>query len=232
MKPLQNEPASTDNVLYVFYDFETTQVTKYTEKATVHVPNLVCLQQLCSKCESIEDIEQDCLQCGRLLHSFWQDPAGDVLFYLCEQRPWVNKVIAITNNAKSYDLQFLLNRAILLKWQPEIILNGLKKMCLKFEHIVFLESVSFMPLSLRKLPEAFGMTSSNSWYPHYFNTKETLDYIGPIPDVSYYSESEMGISERREFLECYEGQNDKPCDNKRVLESYFEDDVTVLRQAW
>jgi hypothetical protein len=59
MKPLQNEPVSTDTVLYVFYDFETTQDTKYSEKATALVPNLVCLQQSCSQSESIEDFEQD-----------------------------------------------------------------------------------------------------------------------------------------------------------------------------
>jgi hypothetical protein len=51
MQPLQNKPAPTDKVLYVFYDFETTQDTKYSEQATVHVPNVVCLQQFCSKCE-------------------------------------------------------------------------------------------------------------------------------------------------------------------------------------
>jgi hypothetical protein len=59
MKPLQNKPAPTDKVLYVFYDFESTQDTKYSETATVHVPNVACLHQFCSKCESIEDIEQD-----------------------------------------------------------------------------------------------------------------------------------------------------------------------------
>jgi hypothetical protein len=155
MKPLQNKPAPTDKVLYVFYDFETTQGTKYSETATVHAPNLVCLQHFCSKCESIEDIEQYCLQCGRRKHSFWQDSVGDLLSYLCEQRQWINKVIA--HNAKSFDLNFILNRAILLKWQPELITNGMKIMCMKFEHMIFLDSISYLPLSLRKLPEAFGL---------------------------------------------------------------------------
>jgi hypothetical protein len=62
IKPLQNEPVSTEKVLYVFYDFEPTQDAKQSEKATVHVPNLVCVQQFCSQCESIEDVEQDCSQ--------------------------------------------------------------------------------------------------------------------------------------------------------------------------
>jgi hypothetical protein len=114
-----------------------------------------------------------------------------LLSYLCEPRPWVNKVIAIAHNAKAFDLHFMLNRAIFLKWKPELIMNGMKIMCLKFKHMVFLDSACFIPLQLRKLPEAFGLTSSKSWYPHYFNTKENLAYIGPIPDVSYSGEIEM-----------------------------------------
>jgi hypothetical protein len=58
-----------------------------------------------------------------------------------------------------------------------------------------------------------------------------LDYIGVIPDVSYYGASEMSDSERPEFLDWYECEKDKFFNNRRVLESYSQDDVTVLRQA-
>jgi len=56
---------------------------------------------------------------------------------------------------------------------------------MKLEHLVFLDTVSFLPCSLRKMPEAFRLTACKSWYPHYFNTEENIDYVGPIPDVSY-----------------------------------------------
>jgi len=88
----------------------------------------------------------------------------------------------------------------MLKWKPELIMNGLKIMCMKMEHLVFLDSVSFLPCPLRKLPEAFGLTAFKSWYPHYFNTEENLDYLSPITDVSYYGVNELGEEERREFL--------------------------------
>jgi len=84
-------------------------------------------------------------------------------------------------------------------------MNGLMIMCMKLEHLFFLDNVSF-PCPLRKLPEAFGLTSSKSWYPYYVNTEENLDYVGPIPDVSYYGVNEMSEAERREFLVWYEGQ--------------------------
>ena len=60
-----NVLASSEHVLYVFYDFETTHDTKRSDKSNVLVTNLVSLQQFCSKCENISDIEQDCIQCGK-----------------------------------------------------------------------------------------------------------------------------------------------------------------------
>ena len=50
MRPLVNMPASSEHVLYVFYDFETMQDTTRSDKSNVPVPNLVCIQQFCSKC--------------------------------------------------------------------------------------------------------------------------------------------------------------------------------------
>jgi len=41
----------------------------------------------------------------------------------------------------------------------------------------------------------------------------------------------MGEEERRGFLAWYESQKEPIFDNRHVLESYSEDDVTVLRQA-
>jgi len=96
---------------------------------------------------------------------------------------------------------------------------------MKMEHLVFLDNVSFLPCPLRKLPKAFGLTSSKSWYPYYFNTEENLYYVGPIPA------NEMSVAERREFLDWYERQKEAVFDNWPVLKAYFHDEVTVLRQA-
>jgi len=119
----------------------------------------------------------------------------------------------------------------MLKLKPDLIMNGLKIMCMKMEYLVFLDSVFFLPCPLSKLPDAFGLTASKSWYPHYFNTEENLDYLGPISDVSYYGVNEMSEAERREFLVWYEGQKEAVFNNRRVLEAYCQDDVPVLRQT-
>ena len=125
MKPLVNELPESDNVLFVFYDFENTQYTTFSYSATQHIPNLVCLQQFCARCEMQSDISVDCERCGKRRHSFYDDPVGD-LSYLCAPRSWCEKVVAIAHNAKGFDAQFILNRAILMKWPPKLILNGLK----------------------------------------------------------------------------------------------------------
>jgi len=79
--------------------------------------------------------------------------------------------------------------------------------------------VSFLPCALRNLPEAFGLQAAKSWYTHYFNTEENLDYVGPMLDICYYGVDEMGGGEREEFLACYEAHKSQPFHNKQVLEA-------------
>ena len=51
MSPLSDRASRSDRVLFVFYDFETTQNTKCTDTSFEHVPNLVCVQHFCAVCE-------------------------------------------------------------------------------------------------------------------------------------------------------------------------------------
>jgi hypothetical protein len=183
----------------VFYDSETTQDTKFSENASEHILILVCAKQFCTASEMEDDIEMDCDRCGRRRHSFYDDPVGD-LSYLCEPRPWCNKVEAIARNAKAFDSQFILKRAIFLKWKPQLILSGLKIISMKKQHLHFLDSISYLPMPLNKLPEAFGLSATKSWFPHYWNTKANLDYVGPIPDIKCFGADKMG--KERERILC------------------------------
>jgi hypothetical protein len=92
-------------------------------------------------------------------------------------------VVAIAHNTKAYDLHFIPNRGMLLKKQPELIMNGQKIMSIK--HLHFLDTESYLPMPLRNLPQAIGLSVTNLWNAHFFNTKENMDYLGPIPDISY-----------------------------------------------
>ena len=85
MRPLKDVfPIAGDKVLYVVYDFETTQNRRYSDKATRHVPHLVCVQQFCSQGEDVED--GDSVRCDTRKHSFSDDSVGKMILYLRETR--------------------------------------------------------------------------------------------------------------------------------------------------
>ena len=110
-------------------------------------------------------------------------------------------------------------------------MSGKKLILMKKEHTKFIDSMCFLRFPLRKLSGAFGLTAMKGWYRHYFNTEENLNYVGSIPDTSYYGIDEMSVGERAEFLEWHHSQRSVVFDNKHVQEAYCQIDVTVLRQA-
>jgi hypothetical protein len=80
----------------------------------------------------------------------------------------------------------------------------LKIVCMKIEHMLFNDSVSCLPILLSKVPDAFSLDTTKSWYPHYFNKNTNLDYVVPIPEVSYFGVDEMSVFERKEFMTWYD----------------------------
>ena len=118
-----------------------------------------------------------------------------------------------------------------MKWRLELVMSGQEIVLMKIEHMKFIDSINLLPCPFRKLSGAFVLTAAKGWYPHYFNTQDNQDYVGWIPDPSYYGIDEMGAGERRDFFEWYDTQRAVLFDNRRVLETYCQDDVTVLRQA-
>jgi hypothetical protein len=81
-----------------------------------------------------------------------------MLSHLCEPRPWVKQIVAIAHNAKAFNLQFILDRAVFLKWRPELIMNGQKIMCMTVEYIKIIDSISYLHFPLRKFVSAFNLT--------------------------------------------------------------------------
>jgi hypothetical protein len=94
------------------------------------------------------------------------------------------QILAIAHNAKAFDLQFILDSAVFLNWRPELIMNAQNIMCMTVEHIKFIDSISYLPFPLPKLADAFGLSASKSCYSHYFNTKDNLNYVDPILDIT------------------------------------------------
>jgi hypothetical protein len=163
MRPLKDVlPANVDNVLYVFYDFESTQNKRYSDTSKAQVLKLICVQQFCTRCEGMEG-GANCKGSGRRRHSFRDDTVGDLLTNVFQPQLWANKILEIPHNAKAFDLHSILNRAIFQKWKPDLITNGLKIINMKMEQLVYLESVSFLPYARSKL-----------WRPLNHGTRNTL----------------------------------------------------------
>lgn len=109
--------------------------------------------------------------------------------------------MAIAHNAKAFDLHLVLNRLVLLKSLPELlIMNSQKIIGLKVENVTWLDRLNYLALPLGKLPETFCLTAQRSWYPHLFNITKNMNYVGPALDVSHYGIDEMNEYESKEFV--------------------------------
>jgi hypothetical protein len=95
MAPL--EPSRLSNrYMYVSFDTECTQDLEKRDGSFEHVPNLIWAQQMCSKCEAVEDVNIDCEQCEKRVHTFWHDPVGKFIDYLRMSRTFANKISHFT----------------------------------------------------------------------------------------------------------------------------------------
>ena len=105
----------SDTFLYVFFDTECTQDLERHDGSFVHVPKLICSQQMCSKCEAVDDMNVDCEQSGKSTHVFWQDPVGKFIDYLRQSRPFAEKIYILSHNSRGYYAQFLLRKFLELR---------------------------------------------------------------------------------------------------------------------
>ena len=106
----------------------------------------------------------------------------------------------------------------MLKWKSEIITNGLKIIIMKMEHLVFLDSVSFLPCVLRKLPEALGLQATKLWYPTTLIRRKPSIMLG-LCRTYFIMEWTRWEGEREEFLAWYETRKSQLFHNKHVLET-------------
>lgn len=50
-------------------------------------------------------------------------------------------------------------------------------------YLTFVDSLTFLPMKLAKIPEAFGLQElCKGSFPHFFNTKANQNYVGPYPE--------------------------------------------------
>lgn len=229
-------------ILFVFYDFETVQdklMSGSTNKFE-HSINLAIAQQACEHCKTKEDINEDCINCGKRMHIFLGEKSLDMFMqYLTDSiDSKFKKIVCIAHFMKGFDGQFCLRYIYQHneKWglsEKSLIINGTKIMKIAVGRFVFLDSLNYLCSPLSKLPKMFGIRYKKGWFPHLFHTRENINYVGTYPDIKFYECDSMYTDERKEFLEWYEDKiKSKAVFNLRFeLISYCKIDVDILRIA-
>lgn len=207
--------------LFVFYDFETRQQTLLPGSNTsyIHEPNLLVLNIYCDLCEDDFDSRENCIHCGIREFVFDKSPVQQFLEYLSQPFANTNKVICIAHNSSFFDLHFLVKEMVeTLDWLPKIISKGGRLTCVKvWQKIIFLDSLSYCPMSLSKMGAAFDIPTTKVFFCHLFNKHENATYVGPMPDLKYYDVDHMLPDERLKCIAWY---------NKQVASNYLYYQIT------
>jgi hypothetical protein len=84
---------------------------------------------------------------------------------------------------------------------PELLLNGSKLLVIKFLGIKIKDSINFIPMALTKMPKTFSLSElKKGYFPHFFNTPENQNYLGPYPDINQYGAIFVSVGENEKFI--------------------------------
>ncbi|XP_060550634.1 uncharacterized protein LOC117657823 [Pantherophis guttatus] len=199
--------------MYIVYDFECCQETG------AHIPNYV--------------YAMDMLDDGDVRKWEWYGDKCLEEFVKTFVQPKFKGVTFIAHNSKSYDGYLVLRQLIREKVKVQLLTQGGKLLCITLPHfhIRFIDSLSFLPMKLSKLPKAMGFQGSKGYFPHLFNTAENQDYVGTLPDIKYYSPDTMMPGEKEEFEKWHAANKGTTFNLKKDLAYYCKQDVKILRDA-
>jgi hypothetical protein len=128
--------------------------------------------------------------------SFHHDPVGYSISYLFRPRPLVGK--DTSHATQIFVLQFILNR-VRVKVTTGASYEQFKIECESRKSYIF-GRPEFFGYAFHKLPKAFGLAHSESWYHQLLNTNGNLNYVGAYLNVPYYETESLANCERSEFL--------------------------------
>lgn len=157
--------------------------------------------------------------------------------YLIQIKKIFKKVIIIAHNMQGYDghfcLRYMYNSK---KWElgaDALVMNGTKILKISVDRYLFIDSLNYFMVPLSKLSSMFKLDPVKGYYPHFFNTKENYQYIGSIPNKTFYNPDAMNTSDREIFMSGYDEQvkTQGIFNNRSELIKYCVLDVEILRLA-
>lgn len=94
--------------------------------------------------------------------------------------------------------------------QSDLITSGTKIIQLKAHGVTVRDTFCFMPFALSAFPKTFALdTTAKGEFPYMFDTAANQNYVGPWPDIKYYTPDQKKPDERKKFLEWYEEHKNK-----------------------
>ena len=226
---------------YVVWDTETAQdFDQNSELMTLEV-NCVAARLVCSFCQH-SDGQDPCSGCGtkdRDVCFMGADAMNQFCLWLFE--PSLDDddrvpTTAFAHNFRSFDgiplLRWLHNQNIV----PSLIMNGCKIMGLELvdQKTKFLDSLNFLPMSLRAMPKALGLSDvlRKGEFPHRLNRMSNMGKVFDThPPLSYYDPGNVIESTRVELEEWHKSVRLLPFNFNKELSDYCRTDVAVLMAA-
>ncbi|CAH3199085.1 unnamed protein product, partial [Porites evermanni] len=218
----ETEPDETTNVLphplFLYFDIEARQETGE------HVANLLCA-------ETSESHEQFTFRGESCIEAFldWAQTLTRP-----PNSPVKRQVICLAHNFKGYDSYFILEQCYKQYVKPDQLVNGAKILSLSLAGLRFLDSLSFLPMPLAAFPKAFGLQElKKGFFPHFFNTQDHQDYVGPIPAQDYYDPQGMSPARKEEFCKWHAERRAEHYEFhfQEELLSYCQSDVRLLKEG-
>jgi hypothetical protein len=123
----------------------------------------------------------------------------------------------IAHNGKGYDFQFILRYCKNNNMMPKTIYTGNKIMYmhLKALNMKFVDSLSLIPIALKRFPDTFGLTElKKGYFPYFFNKIANMKYKGPLPSKKHFNYNRLKTKDRQEFLKWYNEEKDKYIKNE------------------
>jgi hypothetical protein len=211
---MPNNPDSAKNLerskfLLCFYDLETRQETQISENMFQHEPNLCISQQVCQACITNDNQDEICNRCG----------VRENIFY------GTDSVERFLNHLARLSINFNVTVIAHNQWRCD----G----CFILRECRFIDSLNFIQLPLSQFPKAFNISGCKGYFPHYFNTIANENYVGDIPDVSFYGADLMKPREREVFLNWHREQRAAGYvfEMRTEIIKYCRADVNILRQS-
>ena len=173
----------------------------------VHVPNLVCAAT--SNSDELYRFE------GTICIEDFLDWLRELVLD--------SQLTVLAHNSQGFDFYLILDALYRQYVVPNQIVNGARILSLSINDgdIVFKDSLCFFQVPLSSFPKRSGSRNKKGFFPHFFNTPDHQDYVGPLPDKKYYDPQGMSVERAQEFERWYEAHDpDYVFDSQKELLAY------------